>query len=465
MSDLSGLLTSGGDERILLKDNGLNKNFINPAKYTDTLFRGSCTCNTLNVESYAHLAEVSNRVNDSNFEKEVERQRSAIKELAGASIDGEFEVFFAPSGTGLNYYSLLFASILNPGKPIHNLVTCPEELGSGTPNAASGRYFAELSQFGEKVSKGEKLSDQCDVNTYYFDARDENGNILNHRAALVEKLKELENEPSVIGNLVIGSKSGIEDNVTIIPRSPGNPIWVIDMCQLRAPSDLVNRLIGLGAMVMITGSKFYQAPPYCGALLVPKKFLDTLPQDRDASVYEPFAKVFSKNDIPAALPWMRKHFRDFNNKGLLLRWEAAIYEMAQISEFSVSEVMEVMNNWYDLIIRELSANNDVFELMPDGEITNKTIISFRLKKSDGTYYSEPELREVYKKISLTEHTGLNGNTKLIIGQPVKYLNKAFIRLALGSYSIRHMIKSGIDSDLERRVIEIIKEAAKNYEQE
>jgi len=463
MSNLAELLIAGGDERILLRENGLNKNFINPANYTNTLFRGSCTCNTLNNESYKHVSDTLAKLSDENFEDEIERQRDAIKRLAGATGKEEFEVFFAPSGTGLNYYSLLFASILNPGKPIHNLVTCPEELGSGTPNAASGKYFSELNQFGESVPKGQDLSQDCDVRPYYFDARDEEGHILNHRAELLNKLTELEDEPSVICNLVIGSKSGIEDNVTIIPRAAGSPIWVIDMCQLRAPSDLVNRLIGLGAMVMITGSKFYQAPPYCGALLVPKSFLENLPKDRDASVYEPFNRIFSQNDIPASLPWMRKHFRKFNNYGLLIRWESAIYEMEQISKVPVEQVIDMANEWHDTIIDLLEENDETFELMPDGDITNKTIISFRVKKSDGSYFSETELRELYKSISLKKHSSLNGCEKLIIGQPVKYLDKAFIRLALGSFSIRKMIDNGIDKDLEAAVIHAIKQEAIDFQ--
>lgn len=459
MDNLQELLTSGGDERIQLKENGLNKNFINPASHDGTLFRGSCTCSTLNNESHPRVLELIEEVKRDGFEKHIERQRQTIKEMAGEDFKDSFEVFFAPSGTGLNYYGLLFSSILNPGKDIHNIITCPEELGSGTPNAASGKFFSQLNQFGEPVEKGERLSENLTVHPYYFSARDEEGNILNHRAEVLDKLNELKDEVSVIGNLVIGSKSGIEENATIIPRSPENTLWVVDMCQLRAPSELVNRLISLGAMVMITGSKFYQAPPYCGALLVPKKFLDNLPQDRDASVYEPFLRTFSKNDIPPSLPWMRKHFRDFDNMGLLLRWESAIFEMEQISKESVEVVIDVMNEWHRTVVQELKANRDTFELMPDGDITNKTIISFRLKKQDGSYFTESELREVYKAISLGEHEGLGNGKKLIIGQPVKYLNQAFIRLALGSFSVRNMIRNGIRPEREKRVVEIIKEAA------
>lgn len=463
MDNLQDLLTSGGDERIQLKENGLNKNFINPTSHDRILFRGSCTCSTLNNESHPRLLELIEEVKKDGFEQHVMRQRQSIKELAGEDFKDSFEVFFAPSGTGLNYFGLLFSSILNPETDIHNIITCPEELGSGTPNAASGKFFSQLNQFGESVEKGERLSENLNVFPYYFSARDEDGNILNHRTDVLDKLNELKDEASVIGNLVIGSKSGIEENATIIPRSPKNTLWVIDMCQLRAPTELINRLISLGAMVMITGSKFYQAPPYCGALLVPKKFLDTLPQDRDASIYEPFNRIFSQNDIPESLPWMRKHFRKFNNYGLLLRWESAIYEMDKISKVPVQSVMNIVDQWHDTIVDLLQKNSSVFELMPDGEVTNKTIISFRVKKKDGSYFTEPELRELYKAISLNNHGELKNFDKLIIGQPVKYLDKAFIRLALGSYSVRKMVNSGIDKELETAVIDVIKRESLKFQ--
>ncbi len=74
------LLLSGGDERLNLKENGLNKYFIQPHSYIKTLLRGSCTCNPLNSFSEQHL---TNKFSESNldFIKVREDQRNRISKL------------------------------------------------------------------------------------------------------------------------------------------------------------------------------------------------------------------------------------------------------------------------------------------------------------------------------------------------------------------------------------------------
>ena len=44
-------IVKGGDERITLKENGLNKYHGNPLIYESVFNRGSCTMSNLNVDS------------------------------------------------------------------------------------------------------------------------------------------------------------------------------------------------------------------------------------------------------------------------------------------------------------------------------------------------------------------------------------------------------------------------------
>ena len=93
---------------------------------------------------------------------------------------------------------------------------------------------------------------------------------------------------------------------------------------------LINSLIRLNCMVLLTGSKFYQSPPFCGAILVPKTISSRLKNISDKAV-EPFVKIFSTSDVPLDHPILRSKFRKNENYGTLLRWEAAISEMKLLS--------------------------------------------------------------------------------------------------------------------------------------
>ncbi|KAJ1482974.1 hypothetical protein T484DRAFT_1802191, partial [Baffinella frigidus] len=47
------------------------------------------------------------------------------------------------SGSDSEYIPLLIAKTLDKGRKVVNIVTCDSEVGSGTLDAAGGRYFSE----------------------------------------------------------------------------------------------------------------------------------------------------------------------------------------------------------------------------------------------------------------------------------------------------------------------------------
>jgi len=108
----------------------------------------------------------------------------------------------------------LFSRLLYPGKNPVSIVTCPEELGSGTQIAAHGKFFSLMNQFGESIPKGEFLSENLTPDVYMLPARDDKGHIYDNRAELFE-LIDRDHDTCKIVNLVFGSKSGIEENLKI----------------------------------------------------------------------------------------------------------------------------------------------------------------------------------------------------------------------------------------------------------
>lgn len=453
--NVAEIIAQGGDERIRILDNGLNKYFIHPGDYKGVFNRGSCTCNPLTEETYALAERTLQRFTDEGFAAVRKEQEQELKDLINFGQEDRFEIFYAPSGSDLCYYPLLFSKLIDPSRPVHNILTCPEELGSGSLTASRGEYFFGISQFGEEVEKGNPIGADYPVSVSTYPARDTAGKIIDHRRALLQEIKEKRQDYTVIGNLVIGSKSGIYDNVNIIPDAPGDTLWVIDMCQFRTARSLVHELIELNAMVMITGSKFYQAPPFCGALLVPKDIVERFQYFREEDI-APFTRIFSRHDIPECLPELRKHFREYENQGLVLRWAAAIHEIKAMSSYKTYTVLSGISKWNEFVVNALQSFPDHFELMPDQDLTNKTIISFRMKDSTGEFLDDDALREVYKLITLQEHEGFGEATRIIIGQPVKYTDRSFIRLALGASDLRHLFDTDFDLKKDQLLVELIK---------
>ena len=100
--------------------------------------------------------------------------------------------------------------------------------------------------------------------------------------------------------------------------------------------------------------------------------------------------------------------------------------------------------------------------MKDFDLTNKSIISFRVKFDDGRYLNHEELQNLYQSLLLTPSLKLD-NKKLQMGQPVRYGEKSFIRLAIGSVNIRSFIQHGLDLNFERRILDTIESGLKNMQ--
>ena len=455
-------IVKGGDERIKLKDNGLNKYHGNPLIYESVFNRGSCTMSNLNLDSKRAVDKMLNRLKKDNYDKLLIQQQKQLKKLIDVSSSNDFDIFYAPSGSDLCYFPIMFSRIINPEKPIFSVVTCPEELGTGSNTAIKGEFFFGTNQFEENVVKNENIHDDVKISQQAFPARDGEGKILNHKAQILNTIENKSNENQVIANLVIGSKSGIVDNISMIPRANENCFWVIDVCQMRTTQKLLNNLLRLNCMVMLTGSKFYQSPPFCGALLVPKTITSKLVNITDEAV-EPFLKIFSTSDIPSNHPKLRSKFRHNENYGTLLRWEAAISEMKLLSFYGEDMVTMSVDRWNAFIISQLQIKSDYFELMPDQQFTNRSIVSFNVKYPNGSLLTDDELRVLYLEICAKERNDFFDFKKIIIGQPVKYDNKSFIRLALGSYNVRMLIANDFDFQFDKKLISIIiKELKKLY---
>ena len=434
-------------------ETGRNKYNVRPDVFRNVFNRASCTCSPFSVDGYAAAYKLYESLDSETFAETRQRHIEDIKGLISFEGCDRFDVFFAPSGSDLCYYPLLFSKLIHPERSIFNVITCPEELGSGSIAAFDGKFYCSENQFGESVVKGEPIDDSFVIDRSEFSARDSDGNIINHRVALLETIQEKYNSHSVIANLVIGSKSGIENNVSIVAHTPEDVLWTIDLCQFRASRTLINGLIGMNCCVMLTGSKFYQSPPFCAVLLVPKTVSQRFGKVDPSSV-KAFSKVLSRHDIPLEFPEIREHLTDFRNYGLLLRWEAALAEMKAIGKLDTYAVNQQIQAWNQSIVERLGKSK-YFKLMPGQDKTNKTIVSFRVKIGDDRFLNHSELTDLYRAICRTKTDKVDDAEYVLFGQPVKYGEKSFIRLALGSSDIRQFVASGVDTKRDEQLIQLI----------
>jgi len=180
----------------------------------------------------------------------------------------------------------------------------------------------------------------------------------------------------------------------------------------------------------------------------------------DPSPTKDFYKIFSAYDIPECLPGISTKLRPFKNLGLHLRWECALYEMLEYDKIDEDTSNAMIQKWNRKIVKAID-DSPFLEPMPDMALTNKSIISFRVKHQN-RYLDNGELKSLFKKIVSREYTHLNGFKKIFIGQPVKYENGSFLRIAIGSYDVRQYLKHEsklIENDM--KIIKIIEEEVKN----
>lgn len=434
-------ITNGADERSALHPKTqTNKYGLNPIDYQGLLNRGSCTTSPLNSFSEKAVQQLLDyTLPEAGFEAVRKQHTQRLKKLLNYDGADKFSVFWGPSGSDLIYMPLLFAAMLYPNRPLLHMLTCPEELGSGTKVGASGKYFMAYNQFGEAMPKGELIDPNLNLKVTHYAARSKGGLINNHQEDIKDTIREHPGYAK-IGSLVIGSKSGIENNVDVIDHIDEDMLWVVDLCQFRNSKRLINKLLDRNCMIMLTGSKFYQAPPFCGAMLIPQPLIQRLQQVRQLPDLNPYGRLFSAYDVPASLPRIREQMRPFENIGLATRWEAGIAEMEAFGAVPKADREKLVSDWNRLISSEIQRREEDFELMPDQDQTNNSIISFRVKK-DGEYVNNGDLRRFFNDLVSGTYPGrFQGYDRIFIGQPVNYGDRSFIRLALGAYDIRQLLR-------------------------
>jgi len=269
---------------------------------------------------------------------------------------------------------------------------------------------------------------------------------------------------------------------------------VVDACQTRMQDSGLQCLIKNGLPVLVTGSKFYGGPPFCGAALLPKAMVEELnealsggvPSFRDAVASSDLKAYISGSLVASELTALMGILpNDIPNLGLLLRWQMALYQIERYHTIPEADRNRIVKNWMDqfadVVKSKASPAVSIFEdtltqppkcrarcntmdaITDCGMIKLKTINMLELKKrigvgEDGTeqwgHLSLDEMKKVHTLMA-TDVSGKDGwpedpvlAKRIFIAQPVA-LTKEFviIRTAIGAPLVNR-IHAAEQSDVE-----------------
>lgn len=278
------ILTEGGDCRLPLDPKtGANKYHVKPFVHEKTTaFRGSCTCNSPTQVAFDAAQKTYNQLMAGETTCELLMHQTREKLMEMYSLPEGTGIFLMPSGSDAEYIPLLIAQILNQGKEVCNIITCNEEVGSGTLDAAGGKFFSPIEPIPGYTAGDAQMGDPVEglaegVNTIAINARQESGEVISPSEQINQVLGDCLTSGTVpVVHTVYGSKTGIThelDEETHDKVKSLNGVLVVDACQGRFRDSMLTELLDSNAIVLITGSKFYRGPPFSGGVIVPAEIM------------------------------------------------------------------------------------------------------------------------------------------------------------------------------------------------
>jgi hypothetical protein len=325
------LLVEGGDDRLTLDPvTGQNRYLCPPWPQPGVVAFSSCTASSISPGAFAAAEQVRQDL----FAAALEASTDTVLATASDQITAELlvhcgaedlaEAVLAASGTDA---TLLLTGLLaaeRPRKTITTVLMSPAETGSGVPEAVQGRHFAPCTASGLAVEKGGAVEGfPPGLSMVSVSLRTPDG-LPRDEAVIAAECEQAIEAAAKRGHVVLqaidGSKTGLAAPHLLAldllaARFAGQLDIVIDACQFRIEPATLRAYLERGWPVLVTGSKFFGAPGFCGAVLFPRARLrriaggGRLPDGLGA-----YANV-SDGSVSRRCP------------GLLLRWTAALFQM------------------------------------------------------------------------------------------------------------------------------------------
>ncbi len=340
-------MTMGGDARILL-DPETRLNRYSSAPYPrDVLALASSTANDLSSDAASHLlahfgSEVAALSQGDGYAAFLDQCRDSLS--AAYALPKSTQIFFAPSGTDLEYVAL-FAVAGKAKGGICNVLLGANEVGSGCIHSAAGCYFAHETALGVAVAPKQPVAGMTDIILGDIAVRDLHGVAQDSASMAAAMVGDIEGALArglhPLAHVVHGSKTGLvlpqlDDIDRLIARFGDQVSFVVDACQARITTQAIHDYLLRGIIVFLTGSKFMGGPPFSGFALIPEQLVNAAAPLPDGA-----RTIFRRAEVPTG--WAgRDRLDDGGNEGLALRLAASLFELERFQGLPIDEVKRLV---------------------------------------------------------------------------------------------------------------------------
>jgi hypothetical protein len=431
------LLASGGDDRLTLSAGGLNKYGCAPWPRPEIISFGSCTASSLSPGAYAAAEAARRALVAASLAASPATALAQASEAIGVRLLRHFgiedlaDAVLAASGTDAALVVTGLLAAERPGRLFTSILVSPSETGSGVPHAVQGRHFASCSPSGNAVFKGEPI-DGLPEGPRLVTVALRNADGAPRPAADIEADCEAAIRDGIaLGQVVLHAMDGSKTGLTAPDRACCRRLAdlfgdrldiVIDACQARIEPELVRWYLARGFPVLLTGSKFFAAPGFCGAVFFPRERL---------------RRIARAGRLPAGLAAYARLQGGFGSRrcpGLVLRWTAALHEMQAFSQVPAPEIRARLER-IGRAMQEALATEDRFCLIdasrPPGMGWSdcRSVYTFKVRDSQG-WMSPARLRGLYEALA-------EGPVPCQIGQPVELGTPSLggLRLAISAAQV------------------------------
>ena len=473
-SELDQLIISGGDERLRVNKKGYNQYFSSPYPNPLQISRSSCTSSTIKESEFNRLNELMKEIKDGriSFQQAMMNVHDRIRKIL--KVNDNISVITIPSGTDLEYAAMITAKAsFGVDNDLLNIITGEEEIGSNSAIAANGILFSDKAPTGKVFESNTQLEGIGKVEVVKISLRDpDTKKPLDQKKwwfSRIEKMLKKTNTTTLL-HIVESSKLGhridlmgeIED---LIAQYSKRLLIVIDACQSRTDIRRIRQYLRLGCMVMITGSKFEQSPPFCGALIVPSKITTNLNVEALEEIPSYLKHLISIYDISGPIKNLfERHLHNWMNIGLMLRWTVGLDNWERYRKNDEETRNIRIQEWVEGVISEIGKYKSL-KLFSGGEYQpgsigdTNTIISIQMFR-DGIPLNIDSAKRVYHYMAkditnmipeklVNNKTQINTlSTKYIIGQPVDLGKFAVVRIALGARLVSRMVDINLESEFQ-----------------
>lgn len=435
LSPVSTLLLQGGDDRIRLLDGkAFNKYGCRPYPVADCIDFSSSTASHVSASTYDALKSFRHRLSESLstispeqvYAHELQQLRTRFLSLWDlSSSQMAVEMIFSASGTDAHLIAASLAQTLHEAS-LHAIMIQCEESGSGVAAALCGQPFSSCTATGDvPPARAAGATGAAGTTMIHIDLRAPDGSA--RPAAEVDADFEraanrvLEQGLPAMLVAVDVSKTGLTapsiDAVARLKNRWGAQLTVlVDACQFRIDNTALHAYLQLGCMVAITGSKFFAAPSFCGALLIPSVLAKAMQSQPMPALLRSYS---SGAEWPANWPGANELAR-VPNMGLLLRWEAALQEMQNFLSVPVEDTHRIMSACAEAIQERLSADPHFRPLDNGIAASNKpaTIHAFIPCRPapDRKMLERSEVERLYRTLQSTVQAD---GRMYLLGQPVQ----------------------------------------------